>query len=85
MLGGDEPGLPNTLREIVLGSIAMLSAAGPAVVRRDLVRRRTASHRLLADCLDLKARPPARAIREAMAHGSFGSRKAATATISGTG
>jgi DNA-binding CsgD family transcriptional regulator len=69
VLGGDEQGLPSTLREIVLSRIALLSPAGQQVVRALAAGVGPVRHRLLADVLDLAPATLLGSVREAMAHG----------------
>lgn len=69
ILGGDERGLPGTLRDVVLGRVAVLSAAAQQVVRVLATGVGPLRHRLLAEVLDLEGDALHRALREAIAHG----------------
>ena len=69
ILGGDAQGLPATLREIVLGRVALLSPPAQQVVRALATGVGALPHRLLAEVLDLEPGVLHGALREAVAHG----------------
>lgn len=69
ILDGDARGLPNTLREIVLGRLGLLSPAAREVVRALAAGVGPLPHRLLAAVLDQQPDALHEPLREAVAHG----------------